>query len=220
MQIRLFLGWDDREAEGFTVFMKSLLKHTQETWQITPLSGKTDGTNAFTLARFRVLPICHYALPAIFLDACDMLLLAPLEELAELYDPKYAVQVVKHDYISRHAVKYVGTEMEAPNVSYPRKNWSSVMIFNGGHPSHFKAHQEIESAIERGDGAYLHRFGWLRDEEIGELPIEWNWLPQEFGANEDAKLIHYTLGTPFMAHYENTEMSMYWHEAMTLHSER
>jgi hypothetical protein len=37
--------------------------------------------------------------------------------------------------------------------------------------------------VQNQPGSYLHRFTWLLDDErIGELPIEWNWLPDEFGA--------------------------------------
>jgi hypothetical protein len=41
-------------------------------------------------------------------------------------------------------------------------------------------------------------FRWLDDERIGELPIEWNWLPDEFGVNPEAKLLHYTLGNTLL----------------------
>ena len=54
-------------------------------------------------------------------------------------------------------------------------------------------------------------FTWLQDELIGKLPIEWNWLPDEFGSNEEAKLLHYTLGTPCFHEYANTSMGSEWH---------
>jgi hypothetical protein len=62
----------------------------------------------------------------------------------------------------------------------------------------------------------LHRFSWLSDNLIGELPIEWNWLADEFGDNQNAKLIHYTLGTPCFADFQNTPMSEYWHTELAL----
>ena len=219
--MKLFTGFDPRETEGWHAFIQSLITTSSGYELMPPLSGKTDGTNAFTLARFKIFDLVNWGLPCCYLDGADMLLRAPIEELFSLYDHRYAVQVVKHDYVSRHDRKYVGTEMEAANSSYPRKNWSSVMLINAGHRSHWKARNEIERALEDGDGSYLHRFAWLRDEEIGELPVEWNWLPQEMGENENAKLIHYTLGGPFFAHYRDTEMSNHWHDvAKTLHSER
>ncbi len=57
----------------------------------------------------------------------------------------------------------------------------------------------------------MHRFSWLDDEEIDELNSEWNWLAIEFEDNPDAKIIHYTLGTPRFKEYESSAMSSYWH---------
>jgi hypothetical protein len=50
-------------------------------------------------------------------------------------------------------------------------------------------------------GPELHRFSWIPDEQIGELPKVWNWLADEDGANRDAKILHWTAGVPaFPAH--------------------
>lgn len=220
--IRLFTGYDPREAAGWHAFIQSLVDTSDNYRLMPPLSGaQGDGTNAFTYARFTVPELCNWSGFAIFADACDMLLRAPIQELWDLRDKSKAVQVVKHDYISRHERKYVGTPMEAPNASYPRKNWSSLVIFNAGHIAHFNARNRIRRAIEEGDGKFLHRFGWLEDKDIGELPMVWNWLPQEDGDNQKAKLIHFTAGGPFFAHYRDGPMSNHWHDtAKTFHSER
>ena len=93
--------------------------------------------------------------------------------------------------------------------NYPKKNWSSLILWNCNHPKHkiltpdFIAHQT---------GKYLHRFSWLDDNDIGELPKEWNWLAIEYPENVSAKLIHYTLGTPCFIDYRKSEMSSYWLE--------
>jgi hypothetical protein len=220
--IRVFTGYDKREADGWHVFVQSLLETSTNYRLMPPLSGKQgDGSNSFTYERFTVPDLCNFAGPAIFVDASDMLLRADISELAEWFDKSKAVQVVKHDYRTRHARKYVGTEMEAPNPDYDRKNWSSVILWNCGHMAHFKARKEISKAIQKGDGKYLHRFGWLEDNLIGELPVDWNWLPQEFGDRPTAKLIHYTAGIPGFEHYRSGPMSEHWHEiARTIHSER
>ena len=65
-------------------------------------------------------------------------------------------------------------------------------------------------------GSHLHRFEWLEDERIGELPIEWNWLPDEFGPNHNAKLLHYTLGAPCFNEFANTEMADDWQHEKNL----
>lgn len=147
---------------------------------------------------------------AIFVDAADMLLRADLSELWALRNSKFAIQVVKHDYKTKHQVKYKGTELEAQNSDYPRKNWSSVMIWNCGHLAHYKAKDKLKSK----DGSYLHRFGWLKDSEIGDLPLEWNWLVDEYGENPKAKLLHWTAGIPGFSCYSDSPHADEWKSEM------
>jgi len=117
--------------------------------------------------------------------------------------------VVKHDYKTKQKQKYLG----APNQDYPRKNWSSVVLWNCAHEANAKITPDF---IENSTGAELHRFTWLADDLIGELPIEWNWLPDEFGENLNAKLLHYTLGTPSFIESSTVAMSQEWHRERIL----
>ena len=59
-------------------------------------------------------------------------------------------------------------------------------------------------------GKYLHRFSWLNDDQIGELPIEWNYLESEYEKRDNIKLIHYTIGTPCFEGYEDTPNAYKW----------
>lgn len=222
MILPVFTGYDSREAIGWHAFIQSLIETSTDYVLAPPLSGKQgDGTNLFTYQRFMVPELCQWSGMALWLDGADMLLRADIAGLGDLFEPRYAVQVVKHFYKTKHARKYIGTEMEANNEDYERKNWSSLILFNCGHRAHFKAREEIREAVGEGNGKFLHRFGWLKDKDIGELPIEWNWLPQELGDNPQAKLVHYTLGIPGFKHYASDPMSNLWHEtAKTLHSQR
>ena len=140
---------------------------------------------------------------AIFMDG-DMLVRDDIEKLWALRDDSKAVMVVKHDYKTKMTEKYLG----AKNENYPRKNWSSVILWNCGHAANKVVTPEF---IETATGAQLHRFTWLADELVGELPKVWNWLPDEFGANQDAKLLHYTLGTPSFHDFATTPMGDEWH---------
>lgn len=209
--MRLFAGYEPRETIGFHVFLESLIRGSKlsiEQMALTPLCGPVrDGSNSFTYERFRVPELCRFQGAALFLDGSDMLLRANLRELGELYDPHYAVQVVKHHYQTKHPRKYVGTVMETENRSYPCKNWSSVVLWNCGHPAN---HMLTAAFIERMPGAYLHRFGWLDPEDIGGLPPEWNVLVGEETA-EHPKLLHYTLGIPAFPHYQDCEYAEEWH---------
>ena len=208
--IRVFCGYDSREAFGFHVFTESLIRHASEPVSIIPLTGEQrDATNRFGHARFLVPYLCDFKGTAIFLDASDMLMRADIAELAKLADPQYAVQVVQHAYQTLHPRKYLGTEMEAPNADYPRKNWSSVVIWNCEHWNNAWLEPHV---VQEMTGGFLHRFSWLRDEHIGTLPAEWNALIGEQHVLEP-KVAHFTLGIPAIDHYKDWDYAQEWQQA-------
>lgn len=205
--ITLFCGYDLRESIGWHAFTQSVIESCSEPLAIIPILGdQYDGSNAFTYSRFLVPDLCGYQGWAIFADGADMLLRADLSELWNLRDKTKAVQVVKHEYKTKNPIKYIGTELETRNEDYPRKNWSSLILWNCGHTAHFKNRE----ALGGSDGKFLHRFQWLKDEEIGELPAVWNWLCDEYGGNPDAKLLHWTSGQPGFYHYKNAPHADEW----------
>jgi hypothetical protein len=132
-----------------------------------------------------------------------MICQADIKELWDLRDESKAVLVVKHNYQTKQNIKYLGNI----NENYPKKNWSSLILWNCGHPKHKILTPEF---ISNQSGKYLHRFSWLDEEDIGELPIEWNWLAIEYPINASAKIIHYTLGTPCFKNYKDTDMAEIW----------
>ena len=210
--IPIFIGYDPREAIAFHVCSNSIIRHSSYPVSINPLAlnilkdyeeKHTDGSNHFIYSRFLVPHLMEYRGWAIFIDG-DMLLRDDIEKLWKLRDESKAVMVVKHDYKTKMTEKYLG----AKNENYPRKNWSSVILWNCSHAANKVVTPEF---IEIATGAQLHRFSWLADELIGELPNVWNWLPDEFGANQDAKLLHYTLGTPSFHDFATTPMGDEWH---------
>jgi lipopolysaccharide biosynthesis glycosyltransferase len=133
-----------------------------------------------------------------------MICLADIANLWSLRDESKAVMVVKHEYKTKAAEKYLGNK----NEDYPRKNWSSLILWNCEYPKHKILTPEY---VKNQTGKFLHRFSWLEDGEIGELPREWNWLTTEYPDNYEANLLHYTLGTPCFKDYSNSEMSDVWH---------
>jgi len=56
----------------------------------------------------------------------------------------------------------------------------------------------------------LHRFAWVEDRLIGELPLEWNWLVGEYAFNPAAKIAHYTLGGPYFEEYRSCDYADEW----------
>jgi hypothetical protein len=219
LPIRLYCGMDPREQAGLHVFLESVWKHTTQPISLTVLTPKigddlgigTDGTNRFSTLRFAVPHLNGYSGWAIFMDGADQLLRADLAELWRQCDGKEAVKVVKHTYRTQHPKKYLGTTLEADNADYERKNWSSVILWNCGHWAHFRNRDKLLG----GDGRYLHRFSWLLDEEIGEIPATWNHIPGEMEPNPKAKLVHFSLGVPIFNHYRHVEHSAEYRE--TLH---
>jgi len=187
--IRVFVGYDPREAVAYHTFCQSVITRTKSSVSFTPVTGEQrDGSNRFIYARFLVPWLCGFVGNAIFVDG-DMTCLEDISRLYALYDASKAVQVVQHGYVTRFPVKYWGQK----NESYPRKNWSSLMMWNCGHESNRILTPEY---IKQNPGSFLHRFGWLDDEEIGSLPVQWNWLAQEYPYSKTVKLVHHTIGLP------------------------
>jgi len=187
--IPLFIGQDAREQVGLSVFCHSVWSRTSQPVSITPISGRTDGTNAFTLARFLVPHMMGYNGFAIFADGSDMLCLADIAELWELRDHFKAVQVVKHDYKTNYPVKYLGQK----NLDYPKKNQSSLMLINCAHRAWQRMGVEMINTL---GGQTLHRFDFIKDEFIGDLPPQWNFLVEEPNQIGPAKIAHFTIGLP------------------------
>jgi hypothetical protein len=205
--IRLFCGFDAREAHGYEVFVSSVRRRTDAAVsfeKVDEMGCNHFGTNAFTFTRFLVPRLCGFQGHAIFCDAVDQIMLADVAELEALFDPRYAVQVVKHaNYTTRHPMKYRGTDMECPNVNYPRKNWASVMLMNCEHP----AWRNVADFTMRG----LLELRHVPEEAIGALPDEWNRLVDEGHAVDGAKLMHWTAGTPNLSrHYANSPGADLW----------
>lgn len=217
--MRVYTGYDPREAAGWVAFVESLRRTSKDYELMPPLCGEQrDGSNTFTLVRWEIFERTNWAGTHIFLDGADMMLRAPIEELAALANPKYAIQVVKHDY-QPCGRKYVGTSMECANEPYPRKQWTSVMIVNAGHPAHWAAREAIRAALERGDGKYLNRLEWLSEDLIGDLPKVWNLLVGEMPYNPQAKLVHFTNGIPAFDYYADCDYSEEW-RAMWIYASR
>ena len=211
--IKIVVGFDQREAIAYHTFSQSVLEKSSLPVLFLPLSINTlkgykethnDKSNDFVYSRFLTPYLHNFEGWAIFADG-DMVCQSDIKELWDLRDETKALQVVMHDYKTRFNQKYLGNT----NENYPRKNWSSLILWNCSHPKHKVLTPDF---ISSQTGKYLHRFSWLDDEDIGELPIDWNWLAIEYPNNPKAKIIHYTLGTPCFKDYRNSEMAVTWHE--------
>lgn len=199
--VNLYAGYDPAEAAGYATFCHSvftrssipvhitaLAKNTFPAWRRTNTVDKP-GSTEFSFSRFIVPFLNGYQGFALFMDGCDMLCLDDIKKLWDMRDGNYAVQVVKHAPYHATPDKMWGNR----NEYYPRKNWSSVILFNCAHRSNRILTSEY---VASATGEELHRFKWLRDEEIGEIPGRWNYLAGEQEHVSNPAVVHYTLGLP------------------------
>jgi lipopolysaccharide biosynthesis glycosyltransferase len=211
-KINMVVGFDQREAIAYHTFTQSILDKSSLPVSFTPLAINTlkgyhethaEKSNDFVYSRFLTPYLNAFSGWAIFADG-DMICQADIKELWDLRDESRAVLVVKHDYKTKAQKKYLGNI----NMDYPKKNWSSLILWNCAHPKHKILTPDF---ISNQTGKFLHRFSWLEDEDIGDIPKDWNWLAIEYPENKNAKLIHYTLGTPCFKEYWDCDMSDIWH---------
>jgi hypothetical protein len=214
---RVFIGWDRTEPEAYDVARFSLSRRASIPLEIVPIKveemrarglyWRNDDPLAateFTYTRFLTPLLAEYSGHALFCD-CDFLWLADIAELLAQVDESKAVSCVKHDYRPPETHKMVG----AVQTLYPRKNWSSLMLFNCGHPSVRKL---SVSTVSTEKPAWLHRMLWAADDEIGDLPPEWNWLEgwNPRPASGTPKAVHFTRGGPWFDNWQHTQYAELW----------
>jgi hypothetical protein len=218
--IPIYCGYDPREAAGYHVWCQSVLERSSVPVSFIPLhgpmlsnfDGQKDGSNAFIYSRFLVPYLQKFNGWAIFADASDMVCLddiASLWAMREQYLFNKALAVVKHDYKTKHSRKYIGTPMEADNVDYHGKNRSSLILWNCSHYANRRLTPEL---VRESPGSFLHRFQWVNEDQIADLPAEWNALACEQDI-AGASLVHFTLGSPGFSHYKQCDGADHWHRA-------
>jgi lipopolysaccharide biosynthesis glycosyltransferase len=142
---------------------------------------------------------------ALFTD-CDVVFLDDVNKMLSEIKPGKAVYVVKHNHDGSETLKMDGQKQ----TSYPRKNWSSVMLFDCSHPANRRLSLE---SVNRMPGRDLHAFYWLADDEIGVLHPRWNWLVNVNLKPESTGIAHFTLGGPWIPNWENQAYDSIWHNA-------
>ena len=213
----IYIGWDSREPIAFDVAKRTIVDHASIPVRITPIvlndlverkvyTREVDplASTEFTYSRFFTPWLAGYQGWALFCD-CDFLFFADVAGLLQYQDESKAVACVKHDYKPKEGLKMDGKVQ----TTYPRKNWSSFMLFNCAHPSTRKLTPEL---INRESGAYLHRMQWAADEEIGEIPVSWNWLE---GWNDKPvagtpNAVHFTNGGPWFKNWQDVDYGDEW----------
>ena len=216
----IYIGYDSRESICYEVCKTSILEHSTANYQIFPIKLQTLlsvysrtadplASTEFTYSRFLVPYLNDYKGTALFCD-CDFVFLEDVQKLFDLYDNKYAVMVCKHNYQPKNNTKMDG----CIQTNYPKKNWSSLILWNCSHPKNKILTPEL---INTQTGKFLHRFEWLEETDIGSLPINWNWLVGWYKEPLDGtpKALHYTEGGPWFEQYKDCEYADKWLEYKT-----
>jgi lipopolysaccharide biosynthesis glycosyltransferase len=211
--LRVFIGYDSKESAAYHVLASSILRRATVPVAIIPLTrqsvsgvylrerGPTEATE-FSMTRFLVPYLSGYQGRSIFMD-CDMVCRVDIGDLVRELDaqPDKAVWCCQHDYVPKWLTKFNGNEQ----TKYPRKNWSSFMVFDNA-----KCRALTPEYVNTATGLQLHRMLWTSDDRIGSLPLAWNWLVGEYEPNDAAKILHYTLGTPCFSDYAACDQADVW----------
>jgi hypothetical protein len=214
--LKIFVGYDSREDIAWQVCRHSVLRHSGPDTEIYPLKlatlrelglytrGADVASTEFSITRFLTPYLGAHDGWTIFVD-CDFLFTRDVRDVLKHASRDKAVYVVQHDYTPANAVKMDGKQQSV----YPRKNWSSFILFNNAHPEVKALTPEV---VNTAAPAFLHRFQWLSDDNlIGALPLEWNFLEGEYPRrNKTPAAIHYTNGGPWFENWQNVDYADLW----------
>ena len=214
--IRVFIGYDPVESVAWHTMAASIYRRSTKPVALIPINlanlkdiytrpRDPKQSTEFSFTRFLVPLLAGYDGYALFFD-CDMMLRVDIAEIFSAIkdQPGKAVYVVKHTYEPRDDVKHLNTMQ----YKYPRKNWSSVVLWNCSHPKNKLVTPDFVNTTE---ALNLHRFTWLNDDEIGELDVRWNWLVGEYDdPPNDVKNVHWTVGGPYFNEFKNADFSEEW----------
>ena len=216
-KLNFFIGYDSKEDIAYRVCKFSILKHSTTNVSINSLklyeliskgmyTRLVDplASTEFTYSRFLVPALMNYNGWAVFCD-CDFLFFEDVKKLMNNLDNNKAIYCVKHDYTPKEKHKMDGQKQTI----YPRKNWSSFIVYNCGHPSNKVLNTDL---VNQETGSFLHQFKWLKDEEIGSLDERWNWL-EGWTSNHNSEkpfAVHYTRGGPWFEEWQDVEFAKDW----------
>lgn len=210
--IRIFIGYDPSESSAYHVLAHSIARRSSQPVSITPIRlnnlpmyyrpREVTHSTEFSLSRFIVPYLCNYKGWAIFMD-CDMLMLDDITKLWDMRDVGYDVMVCKHEYEPKTDIKMLGTMQ----TKYQMKNWSSLMLFNNE-----ECRNLTKEYVNTASGLELHQFHWA--DEIGSLPLQWNWLVGEYEPIPNPKCVHYTLGGPWWHQFSDVPYAHLWRDEL------
>jgi hypothetical protein len=214
---RIFIGYDSTTPEPYFVCRQSMIDLGVDPKIIYPLilelfegagwywrDDSAKRSTEFTNSRFLVPYLSGFYGQSIFCDN-DFLWRKSPEILFDLMEaePHHAVRVVQHHLQPEEltAVKMDGK----PQSWYPKKNWSSMMVFNNAHEDCRKL---IPERINDSEIDWLHQFKWTSD--AASLPLTFNYLVGYGYGVKDPYAVHFTNGGPWLEQFRNVEYAEEW----------
>lgn len=215
LPLKVYVGYDTREDIAWQVARHSLLRHATGPVEVYPLKQASlrelglytrdtdNATTEFSITRFLTPWLAAHEGFSIFVD-CDFLFSGDVCRILSEVDPAHAVSVVQHDYTPANAIKMDGKQQ----TTYPRKNWSSFMLFNGAHAD---VQALTPGVVNTASPAHLHRLNWTSDDQIGALDLKWNFLEGEYPKPATIPTcVHYTNGGPWFDDWQDVDFGAEW----------
>ena len=204
----IYIGYDSTQHEAYAV-CKASIERFNKSHTIRPLvlsELKAEGiykrpfqneSTEFAFTRFLVPHLSMYQGYALFCDS-DFLWKCDPQELLEYTHDSKSVYCVQHPTFLCPSIKM----NNKVNLSYPRKYWSSLMLFDNGRCS--KLTQEY---VNHAPAGALHEMEWA--DSIGSLPAEYNAMVNYYQF-PSARAVHFTDGGPWLDIHDNMLYSTEW----------
>ena len=219
----IYIGYDRQEVVAYHVLCQSILESASRPVRFTPVNlanlkarwardASPQQSTEFSFSRFLTPWLSGYSGWSLFMD-CDMLVRGDIADLFNLADERFAVMCCQHDYVPRDETKF----LNHAQARYAKKNWSSVMLLNNA-----RCRALTPEYVRSASGLDLHQFRWLSSgDDVGALPLEWNWLVGEYDYDAGARIAHFTRGGPYFEAYAHCDYADEWRGTLqrTLHAD-
>jgi hypothetical protein len=233
MERTICIGYDTPHPQAFAVCRHSLRRHMTREMRILGISladmqarglytrqverrtyhdgsshlwdtiSEAPMSTEFAISRFLSPFLAGWAEGWVLFMDCDMLALTDINRLWDYLDPRYALMCVQPNYTDPRVTKMDGRAQ----THYPRKLWSSLMAINMSHAANSALTLQLINSVP---GRDLHRFCWLPDALIGELPAQWNWMEGITDPQTSPAIVHYTHGGPWLRDYQGVQFADEW----------
>jgi len=225
VRLKAFVGYDSREDIAWQVCRHSMLRHADGEMEVHPLRQSAlralgfytrpydlGSSTEFSLTRFLTPHLAGQSSGWVLFCDCDFLFTTDVRKAFEGLDPSKAVYCVQHNYTPAYNLKMDGKKQ----ATYPRKNWSSFMLFNCEHPD---VQALTPAVVNSAAPSFLHQFKWISDDQaIGALDCEWNFLEGEYPKPEVIPgVIHFTNGGPWFEQWQECDYADLWLQELDLY---